>query len=133
VAIGVLALSLISPFLSARYVNQAFSGWRADLEGAYDDLDRAHDLNRLDDLPFLAQAAIAQQSGDPARAIAAAEEAVDLKPEEFAGHVLLAELYAQTDPSRARAEAARALELNPLDFEVRELARDLGVRVRDFL
>ena len=36
-----LALSAVPPFLSERYVNDAYAGWREDLARAYDDLDQA--------------------------------------------------------------------------------------------
>ena len=122
------ALSMVPFWLSERYVNSAYAGWRTNLGRAYDDLDRARSLSPLSDTPLLAEASIARASGDRAQAIAALNEAVDLRPEEWAGHYLLAELQARSDPAAARAEARTTLELNPRSPRVRTLARRLGVR-----
>jgi hypothetical protein len=124
--VGVVALSLVPPFLSERYVNDAYAGWRDDLERAYDDLDRARSLNRLSDAPLLAEGAIATASGDRERAIGAFREAADLVPEEWASHYLLAELNATEDPELARREIEIAHELYPDSDDVRELRRRLA-------
>jgi tetratricopeptide (TPR) repeat protein len=122
----VCAISLIPPFLSERYVNDAYAGWRDDLERAYDDLDRAESLNRLSDAPLLAEGAIAQAAGDRARAIDAFRDAAELVPEEWATHYLLAELYATDEPELARRELEIARELNPRSDDVRRLERTLA-------
>jgi hypothetical protein len=127
VGAGVLALSAIAPFLSQRYVDQAYSEWRTDRAGAYDDLERAQDLNRLSITPLLAEGAIATASGEGDHAIAAFEAAADKRPEEWAAHFLLARLQLRSDPQEARRELQLALELNPREERVRELARRLGV------
>ena len=126
-ALALLALSAVPPFLSQRYVDDAYAGWRTDLDRAYDDLDRARSLNRLSDLPLLAEGSIAKAAGDRTRALAAFREAAEKRPEEWATHYLLAELLARSDPSQAREQIRTALELNPLAFNVRALARSLGV------
>jgi hypothetical protein len=124
----IVGVSLIPPFLSERYVNDAYAGWRDDLERAYDDLDRAASLNRLSDAPLLAEGAIAQAAGDRERAIEAFEGAAERVPDEWATHFLLAELYAADDPDRARQELELARELNPHSYDVRELRRRLANR-----
>jgi O-Antigen ligase len=121
----VLALSAVPPFLSERYVNDAYAEWRSDLNRAYDDLDRAQALNPFSDSPLLAEGAIADAAGDRRRALAAFREAQDKRPEEWATHYLLAELLAEEQPEMARAELERARELNPLSVEVDELAEEL--------
>ncbi len=126
-ALAVLALSAIPPFLSERYVDHAYGTWRADLERAYDDLDRARSLNPLSDLPNLAEGAIAREAGDEQRAIEAFTDAAEQRPEEWAAHYLLAELKQRSDPAAARREILTAYELNPLSGRVRALARRLGV------
>jgi O-Antigen ligase len=126
--VGVFAISLIPPFLSERYVNDAYAGWREDLERAYDDLDRAASLNRFSNAPLLAEGAIAQASGDRERAIAAFGEAAERVPEEWASHYLLADLYATDEPELARHELEIARELYPHSYEVRELERKLENR-----
>jgi hypothetical protein len=127
VGAALLAITAAPPFLSQRYVDQAYSDWRTDLAGAYEDLDRAGDLNRLSITPLLAEGAIATASGERQRAISAFQAAADKRPEEWAAHFLLARLQLRSDPAEARRELAIALELNPREERVRELARSLGV------
>ena len=122
----VLGFSVVPPFLSERYVNDAYAGWREDLERAYDDLDRAAVLDPFSDVPLLAEGAIADSAGDPERAAVAWREAVSRVPDEWATHYLLADLYAETEPQLARAELDLARELNPLDSEVQRLTRILS-------
>jgi hypothetical protein len=130
-ALGLLAITTIPPFLSARYVNDAYAEWRSDLQRAYGDLDRAQSLNPLNEIPVLAEASIANAAGDRDRALAALREAEELRPEEWATHYLLAELHAHDDPAQAREQIRIALELNPLDPTIRTLADELGVRPPD--
>ena len=121
----VLALSAVPPFLSERYVNDAYAEWRSDLNRAYDDLDRAQALNPFSDSPLLAEGAIADAAGDRRRALAAFREAEDNRPEEWATHYLLAELLAEEQPELARRELEQARELNPLSVEIDQLAQEL--------
>ncbi len=125
--LAVLAVSAIPPWLSERYVNDAYASWRTNLTRAYDDLDNARRLNALTDTPLLAEGAIARAAGDRERALVALREAVDQRPEEWAAHYLLAELQARSNPAVARNEIRVALELNPLDAQIQALATRLGV------
>ena len=126
-AAAVLALAAVPPLLSERYVNSAYDSWRDDPEQAYSDLDAAHSIYPLSDTPLLAEGAIARELGDEQRAIEALADAVDFRPWEWAGHFLLAELYADSNPLLARNEARIALELNPRSARVQDLADELGV------
>jgi hypothetical protein len=126
---AVLAISAVPPFLSERYVNNAYDEWRADPGKAYDDLDRAHDTNPLSADPLLAEGAIAQASGDRRRAIDAFHRAIDLRPEEWASYYNLARLYARRSPQRARRQLAIAKQKNPFDEQIpafRERLRELS-------
>ena len=67
---------------------------------------------------MLAEAAIARASGDRARAIDAFRRAVRERPEEWAAHYNLAELYARHSPRQARRELTTAKRLNPHDPQV---------------
>jgi tetratricopeptide (TPR) repeat protein len=125
--LAVLAISAIPPWLSERYVNNAYAGWQSDLGRAYDDLDQARRANPLSDVPLLAEGAIARASGDRERALAAFREAAEMRPEEWAVHYLLAQLQAKSDLAAARNEIRIALELNPLATRVQALAKRLGV------
>jgi hypothetical protein len=110
----ILALSVVPPYLSERYVNQAFATWPTDREAAFEDLGHARDLNPLDEDPLLAEGGIALAAGDEARAIDAFELAARKRPEEWAIHYFLAVLYEDEDPARARREFELAAEQNPL-------------------
>lgn len=127
VALAVLALSTVPPYLANRYVRQASEGWRDDVERAYQDLEAARKLNRFTDWPILIEGEIARESGDTARAIDAFSRAVEKRPEEWAGRYRLAQLLASDQPSVARAHIREALRLNPLGPEVRQLAERLGL------
>jgi tetratricopeptide (TPR) repeat protein len=128
VPVALLALSAVPPFLAERYINQAYADWRTDPQAAYDDLDRARDLNRLSVTPLLAEGAIATASGDRERALAAFTEAAQKRPDEWASHFLLARLQVRSDPAEARRQIQIALRLDPLEYRVRTLARELGIR-----
>ncbi len=110
--LAVLAVSAIPPWLSERFVNNAKE--TADLSRAYQDLDRAHQLDPLSDFPLLQKGAIASAAGDREIALEALQQAIEIRPEEWASHYLLAELQADTDRARrpqpdprgARAQSA---------------------------
>ncbi len=127
VAVGaaVLAVSVVPPYLSERYVSAAYDGWRTDPERAEADLDRARSLNPLSIDPLLAEGGIARAAGDPDRAVAAFEEAEEKRPEEWATHYFLSALHRRTDPARARAELDLALALNPLSTDLEALEERL--------
>jgi hypothetical protein len=120
-----LAISAVPPFLSERYVNNAYDGWRSDPSRAYDDLDRARSWNPLSADPLLAEGAIAQADGDRRRAIDAFREAIDLRPEEWASYYNLARLFARRSPKLAREQLALAKQRNPYGEEISALRRKL--------
>ena len=125
--LAVLAVSAIPPWLSQRYVNDAYATWRTDLTRAYDDLANARRLDALSTTPLIAEGAIARAAGDPDRALVALRRAAEERPEEWVTHYLLAELQATTNRAVARNEIRVALELNPLDAQIQDLALRLGV------
>ena len=122
----VLAISAVPPFLSERYVNAAYDEWQSDPSGAYDDLDRARTFNPLSIDPLLAEGAIARAEREPGRAIDAYRRAADMRPEEWASHFNLAELYARKSPRLARQQLAIAKQRNPYDPEVMALRREFA-------
>ena len=110
-----LALTMVPPYLSERYTNQAYKGWRTDPEGAYSALDgRVANPHA----PLLAEGAIAREQGETERALEALREAIDRKPDEWAGHYYLALLLAREDPEAAQQELETALQLSPRSDEV---------------
>ncbi len=125
-AVG-LALSVVPPYLSERYVNAAYEGWRSDPDRAQEDLERARDLNGLSIEPLLAAGAIAREMEDREAALAAFEEARKQRPEDWASRYFIAELSIRDDPQRASAELRAALRLNPFSRDLEEL----GARLRE--
>jgi hypothetical protein len=122
----VLAVSAVPPFLSARYVNNAYDEWTSDPSRAYGDLDRARSLNPLSVTPILAEGAIARADGDRRRAIRAFREAAEERPQEWAAHYLLARLYARRSPRLAREEIAIAHRQDPHNPDVDALRQTLS-------
>jgi O-antigen ligase/polysaccharide polymerase Wzy-like membrane protein len=114
----VLAISAVPPYLSHRYVNDAYDEWPTNPSRAYEDLDRARTWNPLSADPVLAEGAIARANGDRTRAIDAFRQAAEERPEEWAAHYNLAELHARSSPRLARLELAVAKRQNPYDPEV---------------
>ena len=125
VAAALLAVSLVPPFLSARYVDDAYQSWRSSPQRAADDLDRARSLNPLSIEPLLAEGAIAQASGQRSKAISAFADAARRRPEEWSTHYFLGQLYSRRQPGRALEEARRANQLNPLSPRVNQLLKTL--------
>ena len=121
----VLAIFAIPPFLSIRYQNAAYDVWSTDTAQAYRDLSRSRDLNPLSVDPILAEGAIARAAGDRSRSIAAFQDAVEKRPEEWVSHYFLAQLYRRTDPERARAELAAAKARDPHNLEIAALEERL--------
>jgi Flp pilus assembly protein TadD len=122
----VLAVSAVPPFLSERYVNNAYDEWRSNLSSAYDDLDRAGSLNPLSIDPILAEGAIARADGDRRRAIHAFREAAEERPQEWAAHYLLAQLYSRRSPRLAREQIAIAHRQDPHNPDVAALRERLS-------
>jgi O-Antigen ligase len=125
VAVAVLAISMVPIYLSERYVDAAYDGWRTDPARADRDLDRARDLNPFSIEPLLAEGGIAKAAGDREQAIAAFEEAAEKRPEEWATHYFLATLYIKSDFERAKDELDQARALNPHSIDIRLLGERL--------
>lgn len=126
VGVVILAISAIPPFLSKRYVNQAFEEWRVDRQGALSDLSSAEDLYPLSIDPLMARGGIARAAGDHEAAVEAFSEAVRKRPEEWAAHYYLARLYAAKQPALAKQEISKALQLDPLEPILLNLKRELS-------
>jgi hypothetical protein len=109
----VAALAAVPLYLSERFTDDAYRIWRSDLQRAYDDLDRAANLNPFADEPLQAEAAIAREAGDRERAVEAFREAIERTPDDWASHYLLGRLLERDDPEGAERELAIAVALNP--------------------
>jgi hypothetical protein len=125
-AVAALAVTVVPPYLSERYIDAAYDGWRQDRERAYQDLDRAEALNPLSEEPMMARGGIARAAGDRDDAVLAFEEAAEVRPEEWAAHYFLAQLQAGSDSATARREFRIAREQNPLGPRILELRERLG-------
>lgn len=112
------ALAALPLFFSDRYLEYGLGAAADDPRAAFSDYDRAQSLNPFADDPLLAQASLAREEGDPARAAAAYRGAIGREPDNWVSHYLLGTLLAPTDPRTSRAEFERALELNPRDPRV---------------
>jgi hypothetical protein len=125
--LAVLAISAIPPYLADRYINESRDKLVTNPEGAIADLNRAQDLNPLDDFPLLRKGFIQSTIGDTQGALASFRAAAELRPEDYAAHYLIAQLEADRNQGLAQNEIRVALELNPLDAKVRQLATQLGI------
>jgi hypothetical protein len=123
----VAAASYLLPWAAARDEQRAVSAWRADPRGAYDALDRAHDLNFLSDDADLLAGAIAARRGDLARMRDSYARALERNPDSWYALLELGALDAVQD---RRAAAVRRLDhaqdLNPSEPVIRMVIR--GVR-----
>ena len=112
----VAGASLALPYLAQLDAREAGETWQEDLGEAYDRLDRAADLNPLDEEPLLTEGAIALQVGNLDRA---AESFAEARDREHRNHLATLELgavrSAQGDTADARRLIRRAAGLNPRD------------------
>jgi tetratricopeptide (TPR) repeat protein len=122
---AIALLAAVPLFFSQRYANRAYGEWRANPGSAFDDLDRAAQLDPFDPAPLLAKGVIASRLGQSRQAASAFRDAIDRQGESYAAHYLLARTLASTNPAAARAEADQAVRLNPLDPRLRRLDRRL--------
>ncbi|HEX2125228.1 MAG TPA: O-antigen ligase family protein [Thermoleophilaceae bacterium] len=84
-----LAFSVVFPWFSERYVDQALDHWRRDPGFAFDRLDRARWLNRLSATPDIAAGSIALQLGRNEEAEARFRAAVERNAGDSHSHLRL--------------------------------------------
>jgi cytochrome c-type biogenesis protein CcmH/NrfG len=123
---ALVAVAMLPIFLSERYTRQALDSWRADLPAAYEKLAEAADLNPFSDRPPITEAVIAEEAGDPQRALSALAEAQRREPKEWTLYYLEARVLDPIDPAAAGRSLARARELNPRGSEIDELEQELS-------
>lgn len=146
VLVGLVALvSLALPWLSARHVEIAATSWPADLDGAYERLDRARELNPIWDRPDVIAGTIALRAGDDTRITSAFEGALERRSQNWYPHLILGAKSALDGDRREAMQALRvARDLNPLDpliaraidatkrgepIPLRAIERSLGKRI----
>jgi hypothetical protein len=120
------ALALLPFFLSERYTDRGLGEGRSDPAQAYSSFEKAADLNPLSERPLLYEAAVADQAGEPERALDALSEAQQRTPTEWSLYLLEAEVLEEIDPVSARRSLAEARRLNPQGDEIAELEARLG-------
>ena len=125
-----LALAAVPLFLADRFTTRALQEWPVNVGGAYEDLDRAADLNPFDARPLLVKGVIASQVGDRPLALVSFREARSRVPESYVSYFLIAQELARQNPVAAKRALAQAQALNPRGLEVVLLARRLR-RVRE--
>jgi hypothetical protein len=126
-ACAVAALAMLPFLISERYTNEALEGWRADLDDAYSKLEQAADLNPLSERPLVTEAVIAEEAGEPQRALAALSRAQDRQPQEWTLYYLEARVLAPIDIAGASRALARARELNPKGEEITQLGEEMNI------
>jgi hypothetical protein len=121
----VLSVLMVPLWLSERLTDQALDTWRSDPEAAYSDLDTAASLNPLADRPYVAAGLIAESLDDRERALAAARDAQERQPDDWAHLFLEARILVPVDPAAARRALDRAAALNPDGPEIAALRKRL--------
>ena len=117
------------PVLAQRALHEqgAARAGAPDLPGAYADLERAADLNPFSDRPLAAEAVIAEEAGEPQRALAALAEAQERQPDEWTLYYLEARVLGRDRPGRRRAGARREPASSTRDgAEIAELEQELA-------
>ena len=113
------ALALLPFFLSERYTKRGLEEGRGS---ASQFISReAADLESLSDRPLLYQAAVANQAGEPERALAALSEAQQRTPIEWSLYFLEAEVLERIDLGQRPARACRGEAIEPAGDELDEL------------
>ncbi len=119
-------LSLAFPWASARYQKSGVSAWRVDPGTAYARLDRAAQLNPLDDQSYVLAGAIASRRHDYVRMRESFRRAIDRNRLNWYSHLELAVALSNTgDPAAARRAIGRALKLNPREPVIRLVSKQL--------
>jgi hypothetical protein len=130
VAAIVLAVAMLPFFFSQRDTDRALRTWHSDLAGAYDDLDRAADLNPWSSRALEAKAGIAIANRDRQTALSAIEEGLTRTPQDAILFYMRAQAQAlgKADLAGARQSLARAKSLSPNDPQIDDLASRIGTK-----
>ncbi len=113
--VAVVAVVALAPaWLAARDVAVASSSWRSDFAGAYATLDRAAELNRLSDQPYVVKGTIAERKRDWESAESAFRQALLRNRRNWYSQLELGiALAMRGDRSSAVSAIERAHELDP--------------------
>jgi O-antigen ligase len=122
-----LAVLLVPPWLSERWISYATNEWRTDPAAAYEHLGRAADANPLSDRPYLVGGVIGVGIGDLPRARTQFTQALERNDENSYTLLQLGAIASETGHRRqATSYLARARALNPLDEVTRDAARKVA-------
>jgi hypothetical protein len=126
VALVALGLVTIPLFLAERFTRSGLDRAATDLDGAYEDFDRASDLNPFDTTPLIDKGTVAGLAGDRRLALSSFREVRRIEPDSYLPYYLSALQLAPTAPAAASRALATARRLNPLDEQVLALQRRLN-------
>jgi len=119
--------SMSIPWLSAREIDAAASGWPASPRRAFEQLDRARTYNPLSDQPDIYAGVIAGQIGDERRQRASFEHAIERNATNWYPYLVLGALNARQGDIRLGLrqlnEAHRLDPLEPVIIDVQRLVR----------
>jgi O-antigen ligase len=125
-AAAALAASFAFPWLAERHVSRATKIWPADPAGAFEQLDRAADLNPLASRAQLTAATIALRLGQTGRAAGAFRAALEREPDNRYALLELGMIAAERGHrSRALRLLERAHSRSPRDRVVTEVLADV--------
>jgi tetratricopeptide (TPR) repeat protein len=125
------AASFALPWLAARNVEQAASGWRTNPARAFVQLERARGLNPLSDRPDLIAGVIASRIGDLPRMREAFERVLDRNPKNWYAYLELAIVSSlEKDRARALELLGQARALNPSEPVIALVTRKVGAGER---
>ena len=127
---AVALLAMVPAYLSVRYLNRAEERAPVDVNGAFEDLDRARSFNPASMDPDLAEGRIAITAGRYDRAEEAFEHSLTVE-DNWLAHFELALIYTGRGSfGPARAALDRAQALNARDPVLTRLSRNIAARRR---
>jgi tetratricopeptide (TPR) repeat protein len=121
-------VSLVPAYLAVRYVERAFDRFQGDPSAAFEDLDRARDLNPTSVTPLLSEGTLALRIGHSQRARRAFERSLEREPNWYA-HFELALLDASVGRfAAAERRLRRAAALNARDPLIARIRKRVAAR-----
>lgn len=123
--VAVLAILAVAPlYISDLYLQQSRAmdnPWMA-----LQKMERAQNINPVEQELAVREAELAEKIGDWPRAEQAYERSIELDPEHYASYVRLAQFYERRGETEKALEAyQRALERNPMEQSLRERVEEL--------
>jgi hypothetical protein len=124
-AVLLLGVLLLAPWLAIRWTDRAVNAWRTAPGPAFRDLERAADVNSASITPLLYAGVIAVERGENDRARRFFEQGLQREDHWLAHYELAGIASAGGDARTARRELALAARANVLDEAIAEAREDL--------